>query len=97
MATCKEGKVKNANNRCVKIKSLCKKGKSKNANGRCVKNSSIKKTMKKRRPNSSSMYKKPLPIPAGKFRGLLLTKKRHLKHLTTPKTSTSSEYGHFKF
>jgi len=37
MTSCKDGKVKNANGRCVKVKSECKDGKVKNASGRCVK------------------------------------------------------------
>lgn len=97
---CKEGKVKNANGRCVKKESQCKAGKEKNENGRCVKRceasqrNSSGKCMSK---TKKTVYRKPLPISASKFRGKLLTKKRHLKHHTTTKKSTSSAYGHFKW
>lgn len=98
MAPCKEGKEKNANGRCVKNKEECKEGKEKNKNGRCVKKCHFtQRRNKSGRCVRSKTYKKVLPIPAGKFRGLLLTKKRNLKHKSSSKHRSSSSYNPIRY
>jgi hypothetical protein len=89
---CKAGKEKNVHGRCVK---KCTQTQRRNRAGKCV---SLKKPISYSIKTSSSSkkysYKKPLPIPAGHFRGMLLTKKRHLKKIKYSTASTPYSTGH---
>lgn len=94
---CKSGKEKNANGRCV---NKCTTTQRRNRAGKCVSlkkpvSYSIKSPSHKK---SSSHYYTPKQgvygVPVARFRGQILTKKRHLKHHPT---STDSAYGHFNF